>query len=202
MYIARPDRSSDEHARELVSAAGVATVFSAAGTLAATTLPILWSEDTVIAHIARANAHWRDLDGAEVLIVATAPDAYISPNWYPSKAEHGRAVPTWNYSSVHLRGTARIVTDTDRVLNFVEQLTNTHEAQFAEPWQVSDAPDSFVTQQLKAIVGIEISVAGVEAKAKWSRGRSAADQAAVLAALDRRDVEAAAEMRGSRTRRE
>ncbi|WP_040524224.1 FMN-binding negative transcriptional regulator [Gordonia effusa] len=197
MYIARPDRSSDEHARELVAAAGVATLFSATDGLAATTLPILWHDNTIIAHMARANAQWRGLDGADVLVVATAPDAYISPNWYPSKAEHGRVVPTWNYSSVHLHGTAQIVTDADRIRDFVERLTNTHEAPFPQPWQVSDAPDSFVAQQLKVIVGIVINVDEVQTKAKWSRGRSAADQAGVLAALDERDAAAATEMRAT-----
>lgn len=195
MYIARPDRSTDDHARELVAAAGVATVFSAAGGLAATTLPILWRDDRIIAHFARANPQWRELDGAEVLVVVTAPDAYISPNWYPSKAEHGRAVPTWNYSSVHLHGIASVVTDAERLLDFVSQLTDTHESTFPAPWSVADAPDTYVAQQLRGIVGLEVAVDGVESKAKWSRGRSAQDQAAVLAALDGRDPRSATEMR-------
>lgn len=195
MYIPRPDRSTDDHARELVAAAGVATVFSAAGGLAATTLPILWRDDRIIAHFARANRHWRELDGAEVLVVVTAPDAYISPNWYPSKAEHGRAVPTWNYSSVQLHGTASVVTEPDRLLDFVSQLTDVHESTFAQPWSVTDAPDTYLEQQLRGIVGLEISVDGVESKAKWSRGRSVEDQASVLAALNERDPVSAAEMR-------
>ena len=195
MYIARPDRTSDDHARDIVSTAGIATLFSSTDGLHATTLPILWHDDTVVAHVARANDHWRTLDGADVLLVATVPDTYISPSWYAAKAEHGRVVPTWNYSSVQLSGTARITHESDEILRIVEALTNRHEGSRPAPWAVSDAPESYVAQQLKAIVGITITVDEVQAKAKWSAARSEADRDGVLRALDADAPAAAAEMR-------
>ncbi|NMO04749.1 FMN-binding negative transcriptional regulator [Gordonia sp. TBRC 11910] len=198
MYIARPDRTSDRHAREVVSAAGIATLFSSIDGLRATTLPVLWrDDDTVVAHFARANDHWHHLDGAPVLLVATAPDAYISPSWYAAKTEHGRVVPTWNYSSVQLSGVAHITHDADEILSIVEALTTRHEGGRTDPWAVSDAPESYVAQQLKAIVGITVTVDEANAKAKWSAARSEADRDGVLRALDVENPSAATEMRSA-----
>lgn len=197
MYIARPDQTSDDHARGVVSAAGIATIFSSVDGLRATTLPILWRDDSVIAHFARANDHWRHIDGAQVLLVVTAPDTYISPSWYESKQEHGRVVPTWNYSSVQLSGRARITHDPVELRGIVETLTQTHEASQPTPWSVSDAPVSYIDQQLKAIVGVLINVDEVEAKAKWSAARSEGDRAGVQAALADANPDAAAEMRAT-----
>lgn len=201
MYVAAPDRADDARARAIVDAAGIGTLFSAAGGLAATTLPLLWDGDVVIGHLARANRQWRELDGAEVLIVVTGPDAYVSPSWYPTKAEHGRAVPTWNYSEVQLHGTARVLDDAAAVHGIVERLTVRHEAGRDAPWSVGDAPSSYIEQQLRAIVGVEVVVDAVTAKQKWSRGRSAEDQGAVQTALDAEAPLAAAEMRRARADR-
>ncbi|ADG76737.1 FMN-binding negative transcriptional regulator [Tsukamurella paurometabola] len=198
MYVAAPDRSDDERARAMVAAAGIGTVFSASGGLHASTLPLLWEGDTVIAHLATANRHWRGLDGAEVLIVVTGPDAYVSPGWYPSKAAHGRAVPTWNYSEVQLRGRASIHEDAAACRAIVARLTARHERNRPEPWGLDDAPPAYIEQQLKAIVGLTVEVTAVAAKQKWSRGRSAEDIAGVQTALDSADPRAGAEMRRAR----
>jgi transcriptional regulator len=150
----------------------------------ATLLPVLWHGDTVVAHMARANAHWRGItDGMPGLLIASGPEAYVSPSWYASKAEHGRVVPTWNYSAVHLSGTVRVHDDPEWVRHAVTTLTETHEAGREQPWTVDDAPEPFVAAQLRGIVGIELTVTGVEGKAKLSQNRSAADRAGVVDGL-------------------
>ena len=170
---------------EAIGSAEIVTVGSD-GTPVATLLPILWSDDTrtVIAHMARANAHWREIgDDSPFLAIVAGPQAYISPSWYATKAEHGRVVPTWNYSAVHLTGTIRVHDDPDWVREAVTSLTEHHEKSRDQPWAVTDAPATFFDRNLKAIVGLEMSVERVEAKAKLSQNRSDADRAGVVAGL-------------------
>ncbi len=135
-------------------------------------------------HIARANTLWRELQPeSEVLAVFTGADSYVSPNWYPSKAEHGKVVPTWNYATVHVRGRIRFIQDAAWLREFVESLTETHERGRPSPWQVRDAPADYIEGMLLAIVGFEIEVSGIVGKFKGSQNRAAADRAAVAAAL-------------------
>lgn len=178
--------SLDVHA--FVAAIGSAEIVTvgADGVPLATLLPILWSENggSVIAHMARANPHWRSIaDDQPCLAIVAGPQAYISPSWYAAKVEHGRVVPTWNYSSVHLTGTITVHDDPAWVRDAVTQLTDRHEQRRAEPWEVTDAPETYVDKNLKAIVGLEMTVTKVEAKAKLSQNRSEADQAGVVAGL-------------------
>src|SRR5690349_2305573 len=115
---------------------------------AATYLPVLWRGDTVVAHLARANPHWREVeDGMPALVMVTGPDAYVSPGFYAAKAEHGKVVPTWNYSAVHLTGTVRVHHDEDWLRQAVTDLTDEHEGPRADRWQVSDAPAAYVEGQ-------------------------------------------------------
>ena len=109
------------------------------------------------AHVSRNNSVWQDIkNGDEVLVVFQAGDAYISPNWYPSKHEQHRQVPTWNYRVVHAYGKVTIRDDERYVRGVVARLTRTHEASQPEPWEMSDAPKDYFELMLKAIVGIEI----------------------------------------------
>jgi transcriptional regulator len=150
----------------------------------ATLLPIMWRDDTVIAHMAKANRQWRLMeDGSRALVIVAGPNAYISPSWYAAKREHGRVVPTWNYTEVHLSGELRLHHDSEWLRTAVTDLTETHESHRADPWQVSDAPDAFVDAQLRGIVGIEVTVDTVEAKAKLSQNRSVEDRLGVIAGL-------------------
>ena len=152
----------------------------------ATLLPVLWEDDEVVVHLARANEHWRRIaDGSPGLVVVTGPDAYITPRWYASKREHGRVVPTWNYSVVQLSGPVTVHDDVDWLREAVTRLTTRHEGRSAdgEPWHVGDAPERFVSGQLRAIVGVSLAVTHVEAKAKLSQNRSAEDQAGVVEGL-------------------
>lgn len=151
----------------------------------ATLLPVLWSEDHVVAHVARANPQWRGMDGQPALLIVGGPEAYVSPSWYPSKAEHGRVVPTWNYTAVHLTGTVRVHHDPEWLLAVVTALTDRHESGRGEPWRVTDAPPQYVDANLGAIVGIELTVTRFEAKAKLSQNRGEADRRGVIEGLRR-----------------
>ena len=134
--------------------------------------------------MAKANSQWRSIrDGDRALVIVSGPEAYVSPSWYPSKAEHGKVVPTWNYVAVHLAGTVSVHRDPAWLLEAVTDLTNQHEQQRSEPWHVSDAPPEFIDSQLKAIIGIEILVDRVEAKVKASQNRPEQDQLGVIAGL-------------------
>ena len=131
-------------------------------------------------HIARANSMWRDVEaGAEVLVLFHGPNGYISPNFYPSKQEHGKVVPTWNYGVVHARGRIAWLHDPQWLGLLVKDLTEQHEAEQAEPWRVSDAPDEYAKQMIEGIVGLEISIDELRGKMKLSQNRSEADRAGV-----------------------
>jgi transcriptional regulator len=134
--------------------------------------------------MARANPHWRQIEqGAPVLLVITGPQAYVSPSWYASKAEHGKVVPTWNYSAVHLTGRAEVREDGEWLRRAVDDLVERHEAHRREPWSSSDAPAKYIAGQLRAIVGVEVHVERVEGKAKLSQNRSDEDRRGVVRGL-------------------
>ena len=138
----------------------------------------------LIGHLARANPQWQNTDQSKpALAVFMGPDAYVSPSWYPSKAEHGRVVPTWNYAVVHVRGVLTFFEDAEWLRAAVERLTHHHEGRRTDPWQVSDAPERFVAGQLKGIVGFEIAIASMEGKYKLSQNRSEPDREGVIAGL-------------------
>jgi transcriptional regulator len=135
-------------------------------------------------HVARANPIWSDLvKGQEVLAVFQGPDAYISPSWYATKQETGKVVPTWNYAAVHAYGTLRIIDDAAWLRSQLEMLTADHEAAFAEPWKVEDAPADFTEKLIEAIVGIEISITRLEGKWKVSQNQPPQNRAGVVQGL-------------------
>lgn len=135
-------------------------------------------------HVARNNPAWREIpDGSDVLAIFHGDDRYISPSWYPTKREHGKVVPTWNYAVVHGRGKITWHDDREWLRELVETLTNLHEQASATPWRVSDAPAEFIERQLGNIVGFEIPIATLEGKWKVSQNRTPAERAAVVAEL-------------------
>ena len=164
--------------------AGVLITIDASGTPTATHLPILWHAENKIAvgHIARANPQWKGGAGSG-LIVLSGAEAYVSPNWYPSKAEHGKAVPTWNYEAVHLSGRVEWFDDPARLESVVRGLSELHEADQAKPWRIEDAPCAYIDAMLRGIVGVELHAERIEAKRKLSQNKSAADFAGVVAGL-------------------
>ncbi len=146
---------------------------------------------TLRGHVARANPLWKQA-GANALAVFTGPDAYVSPGWYASKREHGKVVPTWNYTMVQARGALRVHDDAPWLRALVGRLTERHEASQAQPWSVTDAPEDFVQQMLRAIVGIEIELASLLGKWKVSQNRSATDRDGVAQGLQAIDPASAA----------
>lgn len=128
------------------------------------------------AHVARANPVWQDVsNGDEVLVVFRAGDAYISPNWYPSKHESHKQVPSWNYMVAHAYGSITIRDDERFVRGMVGRLTRTHEAAQPKPWKMGDSPKEFIDAMLKAIVGMEIEITRIVGKSKLSQNKEARD---------------------------
>jgi len=139
---------------------------------------------TLIGHLARANPLVSEgLDGLPALAVFAGPQAYVSPSWYPTKREHGKVVPTWNYAVVHAHCRIRRFDDPARLRALVDRLTDSHETRFAERWATSDAPAEFVGQLLKVIVGLELQIERLEGKWKLSQNRPAEDRIGVVAGL-------------------
>ena len=137
---------------------------------------------TLRGHVARANPVWREL-AHDCVVVFQGPQAYVSPNWYPSKHQTGKAVPTWNYAVVHAHGRMRVNEDRDWLRQMVSDLTDEHEQHQSIPWQVSDAPKDYLDQMLSMIVGIELPIARLVGKWKVSQNRQPADRLGVVAGL-------------------
>ena len=165
--------------------------------LLATHLPLLFeAPDRLIGHVARANPHWRDFDpAAESLAIFTAADGYISPSFYPTKAETGKVVPTWNYQAVHATGRLEITEDPAALLAIVTRLTARYETDRPAPWAVADAPADFIAGQLKGIVGITLHITLLEGKNKLSQNRLKQDQIGALAGVSRENPTLAEAMR-------
>lgn len=150
---------------------------------------------TLVGHVARANPVWRAPASPVRSVVAfQGPQAYVTPSWYPAKAEHGKVVPTWNYAVVHARGVPAFTFDRDWLQAHVTSLTDAHEAAEPAPWAVADAPDEYVERQLGAIVGVEIPIERLLGKWKTSQNRPAADRTGVAAGLRRRGDHASADL--------
>jgi len=145
-------------------------------------LPDAGPHGTLRGHVARANPLWKKA-GSEVLAIFSGPQAYVTPSWYPSKAEHHKVVPTWNYTVVHGHGRLRAIEDAPWLHALVSGLTAHHEAPRATRWAVADAPDDYVQQMLRAIVGIEIELTRLVGKWKVSQNRGEADRHGVADGL-------------------
>ncbi|MBV7485065.1 FMN-binding negative transcriptional regulator [Bordetella sp. BOR01] len=138
-------------------------------------------------HVARANPLWRLIgDGAPALAIFQGDEAYVSPSWYPSKHEHGKAVPTWNYVVVHARGTLRAIDDAAWLRGLLDTLTGEHESAFAQPWSVADAPADFIEKMVAAVVGIELPIEQIAGKWKVSQNQPAANRAGAAQGLRER----------------
>ncbi|MGA9747578.1 MAG: FMN-binding negative transcriptional regulator [Nocardioides sp.] len=186
MYVPRFHVMDPSEVGDFVDAVGAAELITTGpdGYPLATRLPVVRDGDRWLFHFARANAHWATIEpDTPALAVVSGPEAYVSPGWYASKAEHGRVVPTWNYSAVQAAGRATVHDDVDWLREAVSRLTGLHEGRRARPWGVGDAPAQYLAKQLRAIVGVELLVERIEAKAKLSQNRSAEDAAGVVAGL-------------------
>jgi transcriptional regulator len=205
MYIPASFAANDDVVRDLLTHHGAADLITATSEgLLATFLPFLYDptvgeHGALLGHLARNNAQWRHEVKGEALVVVHGPDAYVSPSWYASKAEHSRVVPTWNYLTAHVYGHLVVHDEPTWVEDLVRRLTERHEVSRPQPWSVDDAPPRFVRGQLRAIVGLELQISRVEAKAKLSQNRPPADIDGVIAGLTASgDAESATAVRAAR----
>jgi transcriptional regulator len=168
-------------------------VTHAAAGLTANHLPFELVDGVLHGHVARGNELVR-LDGAEVLLIFQGPDGYISPNWYPSKHETGREVPTWNYAVAHVHGRLRVIDEAIWLRRLLETLTDHHEASQPQPWKITDAPEDHIEKSLRAIVGLEITIERIEGKFKLSQNHPEANRLGVIEGLRQRDGDGDAEL--------
>ena len=176
----REDRPDVLH--DAVRRIGFATLITQG--LEANHLPMLLGDGVLRGHVSRANPVWKAGTG-EALAIFLGPHAYVSPSWYPSKAESGKVVPTWNYITVHAKGAINWIQDAEWLRAHVGALSAAHEAGREQPWSINDAPDSYIDTMLRGIVGFELSVAKLEGKYKLSQNREAADHDGARAGLIR-----------------
>ena len=151
--------------------------------------PDAGGQGALLAHIARANPLWQEVkEGGEVLVIFRSEDAYVSPNWYPSKHETHRQVPTWNYRVVHVHGRLHIRDDERFVRGVVARLTRTHESQTGDerPWKMTDSAEDYIAQMLAAVVGIEITIDRMVGKSKLSQNREERDRTGAAQELAKR----------------
>lgn len=189
MYTPAAFRDDDPNTlRQIMREARLATLVTAtAEGLIATPLPLFLVEEgergVLYGHVARANSQWKLKPTAEALAIFSGLDAYVSPSWYASKLEHGKVVPTWNYSAVHAYGQVEFFEDEARLHDIVTRLTDLHETPRAEPWAVTDAPASFIKAQLRGIIGVRLPITRIDGKRKMSQNRPEADRRGVAGGL-------------------
>ena len=188
MYQPRHFRQDQpQHWQSLVAQFPLATLVTVTSDgLLANHVPLLWRDapgGSLVGHVARANPLWQIADGQPALAIFQGPQGYVSPGWYPGKAEHGKVVPTWNYAVVHCHGRLQVHDDPDWLRALLQDLTDAHEGHRPQPWQVGEAPADYLAAQLRAIVGIELQIERVEAKFKLSQNKSAADLAGIQSGL-------------------
>jgi transcriptional regulator len=195
----REDRLEVLHA--LIRAHPFAQLVTVGGQgLEANPLPMLVDPEastngTLRGHLARANDQVAALrEGGQALVIFQGPQAYVSPSWYPGKAEHGKVVPTWNYVAVHAWGVPRVIDDAVWLRRLIEDLTVSQEQHRTNPWAVGDAPEDFIDTMVKAIVGVEIPIDRIEGKWKVSQNRPEPDRRGVAEGLRARGDEAMAEL--------
>ena len=191
MYLPRAFAETDERTlHDFIRAHPLATFVSTdAGGLCANHFPMLIEtgddgKQVLRGHVARANPLWKSLgSGAQALAIFHDAGLYVTPSWYPSKQEHGRVVPTWNYVAVHVSGSARAVDDPQWLRSFLARLTDANESARASPWKITDAPEDHIERSLKAIVGVELVITQIAGKWKVSQNRTAKDAQGVVSGL-------------------
>jgi transcriptional regulator len=191
MYLPRHMRADEAQTAALLQGLRAAHLVSAtASGLWATFMPMVHAPapgglGSLLGHVARRNEHWQLEPIGESLAILQGPDSYLTPNWYASKREHGRVVPTWAYVSAHVYGELVVHDDPEWLGRVVRLLTDKYEAGQASPWSVNDAPAAYISAQLRAIVGVELVISRIEAKAKLEQGEPAADIDGIVGGLER-----------------
>nr|WP_042190155.1 FMN-binding negative transcriptional regulator [Kibdelosporangium sp. MJ126-NF4]CEL19130.1 Transcriptional regulator [Kibdelosporangium sp. MJ126-NF4]CTQ95068.1 Transcriptional regulator [Kibdelosporangium sp. MJ126-NF4] len=192
MFIPKPFAPDDASVHELLTNLGAADLVTmTAQGLLATPLPLVHAPEigergTLIGHMARANKQWQEPVIGEALVIVRGPDAYVTPTWYATKLEHHRVVPTWNYVTAHVHGRMIVRDDPEWTERQIRRLTDRHEASYAEPWSVDQAPAKFIERQLRGIVGIELAITRIEASFKLSQNQPSENVEGVVAGLTAR----------------
>lgn len=209
MYIPAHFAVSPDSVQHLLTRPAAANLVTAtASGMLATLVPFVYDAEAgehgaLHGHLARNNPQWSEAALGESLVIIQGADAYISPSWYASKAEHGRVVPTWNYSTAHVYGKLVIHDDPHWLASHVRRLSDHNEAAAERPWTVDDAPERYIAGQLRAIVGVELLITRIEAKHKLSQNRPDADIDGVVAGLRARgELESAADVEAARAARD
>lgn len=191
MYISKHHQLTDQDAiHSLVESHPLgAWVCQANGALVANHIPFFLDRTkgplgTLVGHVARANPVWRDLEPTTLSVVMfQGPQAYITPGWYPGKKEHGKVVPTWDYTVAHAHGTVRVIQDRGWLLEMLNRLTGFNETGRQAPWRVADAPEAYIDKLLRAIVSIEMPIDRLEGKLKASQDEALEDRRGTVAGL-------------------
>jgi transcriptional regulator len=191
----REDRIEVQHDLIRAHPLGLLITAGPSGLLANPVPFLVYGDDsprgTLRAHLSRGNPHWRELAAVEqCLVVFQGPQEYISPSWYPTKAENGKVVPTWNYVTVHTWGRPRVIEDAAWLRRQLDDLTLLKEGGLPESWKVDDAPAPYVAAQMKGIVGVEVTIERSEGKWKVSQNKPEVDRNGVIAALRGGDEQA------------
>ncbi len=209
VYIPAHFAAGPDSVQQLLSRPAAANLITAtANGILATLMPFVFDPTSgehgaLHGHLARNNPQWSEPAAGESLAIIQGADAYISPSWYASKAEHGRVVPTWNYSTAHVYGNLVIHDDPAWLASHVRRLSDHNEAGSERPWTVDDAPERYIAGQLRAIVGVELLITRIEAKHKLSQNRPDADVDGVVAGLRARgQMQSAADVEHARQARE
>jgi transcriptional regulator len=184
----REDQIEVQH--DLIRTSPLGLVITAGpGGLMANPVPFLVYSDegphgTLRCHVSRGNGQWKELDVVEeCLVVFQGSQDYITPSWYATKQETQKVVPTWNYATVHVWGSPRIVEDAAWLRRQIDDLTHVQERSRPMPWKVDDAPEGFIAAQMKGIVGVEIPISRIEGKWKVSQNRPEVDRQGVVEGL-------------------
>lgn len=187
--------------REAMARTGfVSLVTQTESGLTATQAPVIFDPNAgehgvLRGHIARANEQWKvSLPDREAMAIFVGPNGYVSPNWYASKREHGKVVPTWNYVAVHAHGMVTFSEDRELLREIVTALTEKHEAASERPWKVTDAPADYVDAMLNAIIAFELRITRLQASWKLSQNRTEADRRGAMEGLSERGNEVSGEM--------
>jgi len=202
MYLPQHFQESDVAVlHQLIRAYPLATLVTLGSDgLNANHIPLLVSAEpapfgTLRGHVARANPMWGDARAdVAALAVFHGPHAYVSPNWYPTKKQTGRVVPTWNYVAVHAYGSLKVIDDATWVRALLQTLTAVHEAAQPVPWTLRDAPEEFVARMVASVVGVEIVVSSLAGKVKASQNQPLENRAGVVQALRAQDTDEARAM--------
>ena len=209
MYVPAHFAAAETDVRDLLENHGAADLITSTSKgLLASFLPFhfdptVGTKGALLGHLARNNDQWRQPPIGDAMVIVRGPDAYVSPSWYASTAEHGRVVPTWNYITAHVYGALVVHDDPEWLDVLVRRLTERHESGIEQPWSVDDAPPKFIAGQLRAIVGLELIISRIEAKLKLSQNRPEPDVDGVISGLRRQgDPSAAAAVAAARQPRD